>query len=88
MIAKDRFRLDIRKFSFKNRVIDQWNHLPAKVVEAKSVYSFERLLDKIWDGSDVMYNPDANLHELTNHRRIRSAHPTIVAEPVDLSEVA
>jgi len=26
---KKRFRLDVRKFTFSNRVIDNWNSLPA-----------------------------------------------------------
>ena len=43
-IDKARFRLDIRKFSFNQRVINEWNRLPRNVVQAKSVNgkSFQR----------------------------------------------
>ena len=31
-LYKDRFNLDIGKFSFSNRVCDSWNHLPNDIV--------------------------------------------------------
>ena len=39
---------NLRKHNFKNRVTDIWNDLPQELVQAKTVKSFEILLDKYW----------------------------------------
>ena len=44
-LKKHRSRLDIRKNFFSNRVVQQWNSLPAHVVEAESVITFKKRLD-------------------------------------------
>jgi len=36
-LAKDRSRLDSRKFFFSQRVVNEWNSLPVKVVNSESV---------------------------------------------------
>ena len=38
---------------------------------AKSLNSFKNRLDKLWFGSEVMYNPDTNVCEVTAARRTR-----------------
>jgi len=38
-LSKKRSRLDIRKYFFSQRIINQWNSLPANVVDAKTVNS-------------------------------------------------
>jgi len=38
--------LNVRKFFFSQRVVDIWNSLPKHVMEAESVNSFNRRLDK------------------------------------------
>jgi hypothetical protein len=43
---KRRFRLDIGKFSFGNRVCDEWNGLPEEVVTAETLLGFKKGLDK------------------------------------------
>jgi hypothetical protein len=40
-----RSRLDIRKFSFSQRVVKVWNKLPQHVIEAPTVNSFKNRLD-------------------------------------------
>ena len=40
-IMKQPSRLNLRKFSFSHRVVDDWNSLPSKVVEARE-------LDEAW----------------------------------------
>ena len=47
-LQRNHSRLDIRAQFFSNRVIPAWNKLPEQVVEATSVESFKKALDKCW----------------------------------------
>ena len=55
-IFKERFRLDIKKYSFPHRVIDIWNDIPDTVVAARTVEVFERRLDKFMSSQDMYYD--------------------------------
>ena len=44
-LYKKRFRTDIGKFNFANRVVNSWNELPTYVVESTSVNMFKNRLD-------------------------------------------
>ena len=70
-IYKDRFRKDTRKYSFKCRVTDQWNNLPAYIVESPTLNTFKNKLDKLWDREGISYNPDIDIHLATSSRHIR-----------------
>lgn len=45
-LVKSRSRLDIRKNFFSQRIVNNWNALPAEVVDAKSVNCFKKHYDK------------------------------------------
>jgi len=40
-LYKDRFNLDIGKFSFSESLCDSWNHLPNDIVTASSLNIFK-----------------------------------------------
>jgi len=50
-LCKPRARTNVRLSSFSNRVINDWNNLPANVVNAHSLSCFKNLLDKYWTDS-------------------------------------
>ena len=66
--------LDVRKYSFKVRVTEQWNNLPEKVVMSTTPDMFKNRLDKIWYGTDVYFNEETNVLTKTSARNTRRAH--------------
>ena len=55
-LQKKRCNLNIRKFSFFNRVVNPWNSLPVRVIEAPTLISFEGRLDKHWERHPIKYD--------------------------------
>ncbi|XP_053390990.1 uncharacterized protein LOC128553828 [Mercenaria mercenaria] len=63
--AKNRFnhrpRLDIRKFSFGQKVVVIWNSLPESIISAKTVLTFEVRLEKYWHIQDILYDLESDI---------------------------
>ena len=55
------FHYDLRKYSFSCRVVNVWNSLPQRVVEASNTNIFKTRLDKFWSDQDCKYLWKANL---------------------------
>ena len=45
-LKKPSSRLNIRKFSFAHRIIDEWNKLPEEVIESRSLNQFKAGIDR------------------------------------------
>jgi len=69
-LQNKRFHYDIRKFSFSIRIVNVWNSLPNRVVEAESVDAFKRRLDKFWADQSIIVDYKAELTGLTNRSKV------------------
>ena len=45
-LVKEQCRLDMRKYSFSQRVINEWNKLPKDCVNASSANMFKNRIDR------------------------------------------
>ena len=66
--SKNRSRLDIRKYSFRQRTVDKWNDLPKSIVNASLVKCFEVRLDEYWKHQPIKYDYKHGLYEIVMNR--------------------
>ena len=52
---KKRFRLNVRKYVFSNRVIDNWNLLPASCVKCSTINTFKKHLSSELESKVVKF---------------------------------
>ena len=57
-LVKEQCRLDTRKYSFSQRVINEWNKLPNDCVNASSVNMFKNIIMLLQVPPTVYYIPD------------------------------
>ncbi len=46
-LFKKRLKKDVKKYSFPDRAIDEWNALPEEVVCVKSIHGFKEKYDEM-----------------------------------------
>jgi len=69
-LQKVRFKYDLRKYCFTNRVVNIWNGLPNWVVTAESTNIFKTRLDTFWHNQDIMYDFRAQLEGTGSQSKI------------------
>ena len=83
-LKKKYSKLNIRKFSFTNRIVDIWNSLPSEVITAKTVTNFVINLDKYWEAQEFKYDHTANINLTSKPRCDVKSQSSIVEEEVDI----
>jgi hypothetical protein len=51
-------RTNVRKYSFSQRVVDEWNKIPKKVIDSQTINTFKSLLNNHWKNLDIKFSPD------------------------------
>ena len=73
MLKGERYRKDVKNFSFTSHTVNQWNSLPKEVRTAPSLNAFKQRIDSLWDNTAVMFDSECNLQEITsNIREVRT----------------
>ena len=60
-IRKKPSRLNVRKYTFTNRIVEIWNNLTESVIQAKTVKQFEIGLDEHWKHQECKYDFTTNI---------------------------
>ena len=71
-LPKERFRTDLRKFTFRCRVTEHWNNVLESIVSAEKLNTFKNRFDKYWEREGILYDADIYIYERTSSRRTRT----------------
>jgi hypothetical protein len=47
-----------KKNTFSQRVVDEWNKIPKKVIDSQTINTFKRQLNNHWKNLDIKFSPD------------------------------
>jgi len=61
-LHKSRAKYDLLKYFLSNRVVNAWNSLPGRVVNADILNCFKSRLDKFWANQELMHNFQSEIH--------------------------
>ena len=57
-LYKKNCRTNVRKYSFSQRVVDEWNKIPKKVIDSQTINTFKSQLNNHWKNLDIKFSPD------------------------------
>ena len=69
-LFKVRANKNVRLKAFSSRITNPWNSLPKEVVEAPTLNTFKRRLDKSWKNQEILYNYKATLNVGTGSEKL------------------
>jgi len=69
-LYKQHVHYDLRKYSFGNRIVSNWNGLPDNVITSNSVGIFENRLDKFWRDQAYYFDYTADLTGAGSRRQL------------------
>ena len=75
-LFKRQFRLDLRRYSFSQRVIDDWNSLPEDVVYSGSINQFKSRLNKLRKNKITKFEPDCYSYPLAHAKHHQTGKKT------------
>lgn len=78
-LYKKRFRLDIRRYTFSQRIIDHWNNLSEHTVESITVNQFKSRLNVHWKNLPIKFQPDCYTYS-TSQPQISNTQPEWILE--------
>ena len=71
-LYKKRCKTKLKQNIFSHRIVNMWNDLPQKVIDAPSIVSFENRLDKHWQQQDIKYNFKSTWTKIKSANRTRT----------------
>ena len=70
-LYKKNCRTNVRKYSFSQRIVDEWNKIPKKVIDSKTINTFKDQLNNHWKHLQIKFSPLST--EINLLRRVQGA---------------